>query len=113
MTFVFNAPAIENRLFNAVMDSLKGKPNIMSCGFSTIVPHAISITVFALQNLEREEIEKIKFLLNTILANEGQKKEWSEFSIDKHKITDCVMNYEFMTTGGQTTLQHSLLYFVN
>ena len=30
MSFVFNPPATENRLLNAVIDSLKGKQNILS-----------------------------------------------------------------------------------
>ena len=58
MTFVFNQPAIENRLFNALLDLLKGKPNIMSCGFSTIIPSNICITVFSLTNIDKKEIEK-------------------------------------------------------
>ena len=112
MTFVFNRPAIENRLFNAVMDSLKGKSDILSCGFSTIVPGAISIPVFTLRNLEKEEIEKIKLLLNTMLANEDKAKDWCQFSVEEHKVADCLTNYEFLTPGGKTTLQHSLLYFL-
>ena len=77
MTFVFNPQAIENTLFTNVMESLKLNPNVMSCGFSTTVPNSIAISIFTLGELQKEEIEKIKLLLNGLLESENPKGEWS------------------------------------
>ena len=112
MTFVFSPAAIENILFNKVLESLKMKQNIMSCGFSTTIPGSISISVLTLGELEKEEIEKVKLLLNTVIANENEKREWSQFSVHENEVADFLMNYEFMSTGGQSNMHYSLLYFL-
>ena len=84
----------------------------MSCGFSTIVPGAILITVFTLGELEEKEIDKIKLLLNTSFVNEYPKKEWCQFSVHNYKVAECIWYYEFMTTERQTLMSHSLVYFL-
>ena len=92
MTFVFNPPAIGNILFKGVMESLKINLDVMSCGFLTTIPETIAITVFTLGELENDEIEEIKRLLNTLLSNEHQKNEWDQFLVQEYVVTDSLRN---------------------
>ena len=112
MMLVFYPPVNENRLFPAVLDMLKEKPCVLSCGFSTVVDRAISIIVFTTGNFEKSEIEKIRLFLNTILANEDNVKDWCEFTVEETNVGDCIMQYQFICSGGKTTFHQSILYFL-
>ena len=58
---------------------MRTKVGCMPCGFSTIVPGTISLTVKYLGEIEKEEIEETIKFLNETLSKLDEKKEWEEF----------------------------------